>query len=144
MAPTPVTADQGPSITKTRNGGVVHSTPIKPPELPNDNDMPISSARDDVVEAMKYQALGRQGYRTEHPSKQRFQGASFSKPASIVGAPSGAHSKNDVPSSPLHLPRVKSEEPTLGTHQMPFNSPYQTPTPISAAIGGQVKRFGAE
>lgn len=143
MAPTPLTAEQGTRVSKIHNGGGIHSTPIKPPEQPNDNDVPVSDVRDHATGPMKHHSAHQPGHIATHSKKSHVYGAGPSHSVPVEQRPSAFYTKKSTPSSPSRFPTVKAEEPTHGMHQSPLSHAYQTPTPVSTGAHGQVHRFGA-
>ena len=140
VVPTPLTGEQGAQESASHNGGGIHSTPIKQPELPIDKDVPISNARNHTTGPMKHHSILQQSHISRKPQVYA-AGPSHSIP---VEQPSSTlYSKKSTPSSPPRFPTVKAEEPTHGIHQSPLNHSYQTPTPVSTGANGQIRRFGA-
>ena len=143
IAPTPLTAEQGAQVSTIHNGGGIHSTPIKQSELPNDNDIPISNARDHTNGPMKHHSAHQQGRIASHSKKPHLYGGGPSHSVPVEQPPSAFYTDKSTPSSPPRFPTVKAEEPTHGMHQSPLSHSYQTPTPVSTGARGPVHRFGA-
>ncbi|KAL8823345.1 MAG: hypothetical protein Q9191_005941 [Dirinaria sp. TL-2023a] len=143
MAPTPLAGEQAVQPSTSHNGGGIHSTPIKQPEVPNDNDIPISNARDHTIGSLKHHSAHQQGHIATHSKKPHVYGVGPSHSLVAEQSSPAFFPKKNTPSSPPRFPTVKAEEPTHGMRQSPLSHSYRTPTPVSAEAHGQVHRFGA-
>lgn len=139
--PTPLTTERTSKVIKASNGGGMHSTPIKHPELPNDGEIPTSNARDDSTERRKFRSVSQQGHPVNHSHKAHLRGTSFADPMSVGEPAHTLSAKNDSHSSPPHFTQVKAEEP-FRIHSAPLGH-YQTPVQVGAGMHGQANRLGA-
>lgn len=74
-----------------------------------------------------------------HVKPPSHQSNSINLPAHLESTP---NSKVNTDTSPT-FPTIKAEEAVHSLHQSPLLHYYQTPTPVSAGVNGQVHRLGA-